>query len=103
MFIVFCFISIVGLYLYTIGISESNIITIYILGVLILAIWSTGSMMSIINSIIAVLLFNYFLQSLDFHLMLIIVTINDIFIMFISGVITSSLTKDKGANHYSHS
>lgn len=94
MFIVFCFISIVGLYLYSIGISESNIITIYILGVLILAIWSTGSMMSIINSIIAVLLFNYFFTeprfSFDAYHRDYPMTF---FIMFISGVITSSLTK----------
>lgn len=94
MFIVFCFISVVGLYLYKIGLSESNIITIYILGVLILAIWSTGSMMSIINSIIAVLLFNYFFTeprfSFDAYHRDYPMTF---FIMFISGVITSSLTK----------
>lgn len=75
MFIVFSVISIVGLYLYSIDISEPNIITIYILGVLILAIWSSGWIMSIISSIVAVLLFNYFLQSHGFHLMRIIVTI----------------------------
>lgn len=94
MFIIFSFISVVGLYLYTIGISESNIITIYILGVLILAIWSAGSMMSIINSFIAVLLFNYFFTeprfSFDAYHRDYPMTF---FIMFISGVITSSLTK----------
>jgi len=94
MFIVFSLLSIVGLYLYTIGISESNIITIYILGVLVLAIWSSGWIMSIISSIVAVLLFNYFFTeprfSFDAYHRDYPMTF---FIMFLSGIITSSLTK----------
>ncbi|WP_249659447.1 sensor histidine kinase [Lysinibacillus fusiformis] len=94
MFIVFSVISIVGLYLYSIDISEPNIITIYILGVLILAIWSSGWLMSIISSSVAVLLFNYFFTeprfSFDAYHRDYPMTF---FIMFLSGVITSSLTK----------
>lgn len=94
MFIVFSVISIVGLYLYSIDISEPNIITIYILGVLILAIWSSGWIMSIISSIVAVLLFNYLFTeprfSFDAYHRDYPMTF---FIMFLSGVITSSLTK----------
>ncbi|MGE7090822.1 DUF4118 domain-containing protein [Lysinibacillus sp. NPDC048646] len=94
MFVVFSLVSLIGLFFYRIGVSESNIITIYILGVLILAIWSSGWMMSIISSVIAVLLFNFFFTEprfsfeayhLDYPMTFLI--------MFISGVITSSLTK----------
>ncbi len=60
MFVVFSLVSLLSLYFFTIGVSDSNIITIYILGVLILAIWSSGWMISIISSVIAVLLFNFF-------------------------------------------
>jgi len=94
MIFIFAFISFISLYLYSLGISESNVITIYILGVLILAIWSSGWIMSIISSITAVLLFNYLFTEprfsfdayhRDYPMTFII--------MFLSGFITSSLTK----------
>jgi len=94
MAVVFGIVSVVGLYFYTIGVSDSNIITIYILGVLILAIWSSGWMMSIISSIIAVLLFNYFFTEPRFSFNAYHRDYPMTFvIMFLSGVITSSLTK----------
>ncbi len=104
MIFIFAFISFIGLYLYSLGISESNVITIYILGVLILAIWSSGWIMSIISSITAVLLFNYLFTEprfsfdayhRDYPMTFII--------MFLSGFITSSLTKKiKKANDDSY-
>ncbi|TQR16340.1 sensor histidine kinase [Psychrobacillus vulpis] len=94
MSVVFSLTSLIGLFFFAIGVSESNIITIYILGVLVLASWTSGWMMSVINSLVAVLLFNYFFTEPRFsfeayhrdYLM-------TFFIMFLSGFITSSLTR----------
>ncbi|MFY0519662.1 DUF4118 domain-containing protein [Lysinibacillus sp. UGB7] len=94
MFVVFSLVSLLSLYFFTIGVSDSNIITIYILGVLILAIWSSGWMISIISSVIAVLLFNFFFTEPRFSFEAYHRDYPMTFlIMFISGVITSSLTK----------
>ncbi|MBK3497275.1 sensor histidine kinase KdpD [Viridibacillus sp. YIM B01967] len=94
MFIVFGLASLIGLFFSTIGMSEANIITIYILGVLVLAMWSTGWVFSIISSLVAVLIFNFIFTeprlsfeayNRDYPMTFLI--------MFISGIITSSLTK----------
>ncbi|CAM5356463.1 hypothetical protein LSPH24S_08179 [Lysinibacillus sphaericus] len=49
MSVVFSLASCLALFFFTMGVSESNIITIYILSVLILAIWSSGWLMTIIR------------------------------------------------------
>lgn len=91
---VFSLASFIGLFFFAIGVSESNIITIYILGVLLLASWTTGWIVSIISSLVAVLLFNFLFTEPRFsfeayhrdYLMTFL-------IMFLSGFITSSLTR----------
>lgn len=52
--------TLVGLVFHVFGFSESNIITVYILGVLITSIITTGALTSLINSLLSVILFNYF-------------------------------------------
>ena len=94
MLAVFSLASIIGLAFFAIGVSESNIITIYILGVLVLATWTTGWMMSIISSLVSVLIFNFLFTEPRFsfeayHQDYLITFL----IMFLSGFITSSLTK----------
>ena len=92
--IVFGCVSLIGLFFFANGLKESNIITIYILGVLIIATWTNGWIMSIISSLMAVLTFNFLFTEPRFsfeayrpdYLMTFI-------IMFLSGFITSSLTR----------
>ena len=45
------------------GFSESNIITIYILGVLVTAVSTSGHLYGAANSLLSVLAFNFFLPS----------------------------------------
>lgn len=87
-------VSFLGLFFFRFGVSEANIITMYILGILILAIWSSGWLVGIVSSIAAVLLFNYLFTEprfsfeayhRDYPL--------TFFIMFLSGVITGGLAK----------
>lgn len=94
MLIVFTAATLLGLFFFSIGVNESNIITIYLLGILILAIWSSGWLMTIISSTMAVLLFNYFFTEPRFSFEAYYKDYPFTFlIMFFSGVITSSLTK----------
>lgn len=94
MSVVFGLASAIGLFFSTVGVSEVNIITIYILGVLVLAMWSTGWVVSMISSLVAVLLFNFLFTEPRFtfeayhrdYAMTFL-------IMFVSGFITSSLTR----------
>ena len=94
MLTVFSLASFIGLSFFSIGVSESNIITIYILGVLVLATWTTGWIVSIISSLVSVLIFNFLFIEPRFSFE---AYHRDYFItfliMFLSGLITSSLTK----------
>ncbi|MEG0261202.1 MAG: sensor histidine kinase KdpD, partial [Lysinibacillus sp.] len=94
MSIVFSLASIIGLWFFAKGVSESNIITIYILGVLVLAIWTSGWVVSIISSLVAVLIFNFLFTEPRFSIEAYHPDYPMTFlIMFISGFITSSLTR----------
>lgn len=74
------------------GFSEANIITIYILGVLITAVITTGQIYSLASSLISVLVFNFFFTDPRF-------TFNaydsgypiTFFIMFVAAFLSSSL------------
>ena len=50
----------VGFGFYWAGFSESNIITVYILGVLITAVWTGGHLYGAVDSLLSVAAFNYF-------------------------------------------
>lgn len=75
------------------GLSEANIVTIYILGVLLTAIVTTGRIYSLTLSIIGVFIFNFFFTHPYFTL-----KVNDpgywitFFIMFLAALISSHLT-----------
>ena len=49
-----------GLVFHRLGFSEANIITVYILGVLVTSIWTDSPVSSLISSLASVFLFNYF-------------------------------------------
>ncbi len=94
MICIFTCVALLGMFFQYLGLSESNIITIFILGVLIVAIWTTSWLMNIISSAIAVLEFNFlFTQPIfsfeayhkDYPM--------TFFIMFLAGLLTSSLAK----------
>ena len=65
------------------GFGETNIVTVYILGVLLTATWTEGRLYGILSSLLSVLTFN-----LDAHPSYVIT----FFIMFLSSFLTSSLT-----------
>ncbi|MBE1557131.1 sensor histidine kinase [Sporosarcina limicola] len=94
MAIIFGVASIIGVLFFTVGVSEANIVTIYILGVLVLAMWSTGWVVSVISSLVAVLIFNFLFTEPRFSFEAYHWDYPMTFlIMFISGLITSSLTR----------
>ena len=52
--------SVVGFAFYHAGFSEANIITVYILGVLMTAVWTNGPFYGAVDSLLSVAAFNYF-------------------------------------------
>ncbi|SHN87711.1 sensor histidine kinase [Desulfitobacterium chlororespirans] len=52
--------TLIGLWFFSLGFSEANIITVYILGVLLNAILTRGRIYSAVSSILSVLVFNFF-------------------------------------------
>ena len=84
----------IGFAFYYLGFTEANIITIYILGVLVTAIVTSQRVYSLVSSIISVLVFNYFFTVPRF-------TFNaydagypvTFVIMFVAAFITSSLAE----------
>ncbi|MEG1887846.1 MAG: DUF4118 domain-containing protein, partial [Oscillospiraceae bacterium] len=84
--------TLIGYVFYNLGFSEANIITVYILGVLITSLITTERLYSIISSVLSVLIFNFFFTDPRF-------TLNaydsgypiTFLIMFVSAFITSGL------------
>lgn len=84
--------TIISFIFFNLGFSESNIITLYILGVLITAILTENTLQSILSALISVLVFNFFFTDPRF-------TFNSydagypvtFVIMFISAFLTGSL------------
>ncbi|MBP3505548.1 MAG: DUF4118 domain-containing protein [Lachnospiraceae bacterium] len=75
------------------NINESNIITVYILGVLMIAIYTSERIYSLVSSLISVLLFNFFFTEPYFSLKAFDNNYPITFIiMFIAAFLTSSLT-----------
>ncbi len=84
--------SVAGVGFYFAGFSESNIITVYILGVLITAVWTNGHLYGAINSFLSVAAFNFLFTeprfSFQFNDPSYVVTF---MIMLFSSVIASTL------------
>ena len=61
--------TILGLSFYSFGFTDSNIITVYILGVLLTSLFTKGYTCGIISSLVSVMLFNFFFTEprLTFH------------------------------------
>lgn len=91
--LVLIFATLLGLLFYDFGVSESNIITIYILGVLVTAVITSDRIYSIVSSILSILIFNFFFTNPRFtfsaydssYIITFIIT-------FISAFLTGSLT-----------
>lgn len=58
--VILSLVSIIGLWFYGFGFSDANMIMLYLLGVLLIAITTTGRVYSAISSILGVMLFNFF-------------------------------------------
>jgi len=84
--------SIIGLVFYSFGISETNIITVYILGVLLTAVVTARQMYSIISSLASVLVFNYLFTEPRFTLQAYDPSYPvTFFVMFLAACITGNL------------
>lgn len=59
-FLIICSATLINLGLYTAGLREANIITVYILGVLLTAIWTHGHLYGALASLLSVIFFNFF-------------------------------------------
>lgn len=57
---IICGATAIGFLFYSLGFSEANIITVYILGVLMIAVVTTLRIYSLVSSIVSVLVFNFF-------------------------------------------
>lgn len=84
----------VGVLFFDLGFSEANIVTAYILGVLVTAFITEGKIYGVVASLVSVLMFNFFFTDPYFTLAAFDpgypVTF---FIMFLASIFTSTLTK----------
>lgn len=85
-------VTLMGLLFYNLGFTESNIITLYILGVMLIAIYTRSSICSFVASIVGVLTFNFFftvprftLQAYDSEYPI------TFLVMFLASLLTGSL------------
>lgn len=84
----------IGFWFYSLGFSESNIITVYILATLFTAVVTEGKAYSLISSILAVLMFNFFFTEPRFSFSASNLGYPITFlVMFLSAFITSTFTK----------
>ncbi|MDO4454622.1 MAG: sensor histidine kinase KdpD [Eubacteriales bacterium] len=84
--------SVIGFFFYNLGIDEANIITIYVLSVLLTAIVTKNQIYSLISSIVSVLVFNFLFTEPRFTLQAYDTGYPITFVvMFLSAFITGSL------------
>lgn len=92
MFIVLAVSTLICLIFVKYNVSEANIITVYILGVLITSVWTNGQMYGAISSLLGVLAFNFFFTEPKFTFSAIDPSYPiTFFIMLMSSIISSSL------------
>lgn len=86
--------TVVGLWFHSLGLSEANIITTYILGVLLNAMITRGRIYSAVSSVLSVLVFNFVFTEPRFSLEATLPGYPVTFIvMLAAALITSTLTK----------
>lgn len=91
--IVLVLVSAAGLLLDSAGLGDTNVVTVYILGVLVTAVWTGERIWSVLVSLISVMLFNFLFTEPRFTLSARAVGYHLTFvIMLAAGLITSSLT-----------
>lgn len=77
---------------FRLGFGETNIVTVYILGVLLTATWTEGRLYGILSSLLSVLTFNFFFIGALFQLGCSSQLCDHLFYQFLSSFLTSSLT-----------
>lgn len=86
--------TLIGIWFDSLGFSEANIITVYILGVLINSIVTRGQIYSVVSSVVSVLVFDFVFTEPYFSLQSLGTGYPITFlIMLLSAIITSTLTK----------
>ncbi|MEG0753952.1 MAG: DUF4118 domain-containing protein, partial [Angelakisella sp.] len=86
--------TIIGVWFYLMGYSEANVVTVYILGVLVTAFITEGKAYGVISSFISVMMFNFFFTAPYFTFAAFDPSYPvTFFIMFLASVFTSTLTK----------
>ena len=86
--------TIISFGFYTAGLREANIITVYILGVLLTAIWTHGHLYGALASLLSVISFNFFFTVPRFSLEAIDPDYPVTFlIMLVASIISSTLLK----------
>ena len=60
--------TLIGFLFYQFGLTEANIITLYIFGVMLVSVFTKSSVCSFISSIVSVLTFNFFFTEPRFSL-----------------------------------
>lgn len=84
--------SAIGLLFFRAGFRDANIITVYNLGVLVTAIWTSGRIYSALAALLSVIVFNFLFTAPRFTLFAYDASYPVTFlIMLVSGVLTSSL------------
>lgn len=84
--------TLVGLIFYYLGLSEANIITVYILGVMLTSIFTKSAVCSFLNSVVGVLAFNFFFTEPRFSLHIYASDYMVTFlVMFLASLLTGSL------------
>lgn len=91
-FVILMAITLLGLGFHSLGFTDSNIITMYILGVLLTSLFTKGYACGIVSSVVSVMLFNFFFTEprLTFHAYDSGYTVTFV-IMLASSVITGTL------------
>ncbi|MDU1412406.1 MAG: sensor histidine kinase KdpD [Clostridium sp.] len=95
MIIILCVTTLIGGWFYKLGFIETNIVTVYILGVLITSAITNSRLYGILSSILSVVVFNFLFTEPRF-------TFNvyykgypiTFFVMFLAALITSTLTRE---------
>lgn len=86
--------TLIGFWFYSLGFNESNVITVYILATLFTAVVTEGKSYSLISSILAVLMFNFFFTEPRYSFAAYNLGYPVTFlVMFLSAFITSTFTK----------
>ncbi|WP_343208067.1 sensor histidine kinase KdpD [Anaerolentibacter hominis] len=91
--VILCLCTLLGYWFKNLGFSEANIITVYILGVLLTSLFTRNKIYSIVSSVLSVLVFNFFFTEPHYSLAAYDTGYPVTFlIMFIAAFITGTLT-----------